>query len=142
MDDELTEDRKEAIAKAEAGALRRLPRYAERKRDLIRHNRKVTGQTLSSEAADELMAEIYEDEIRGIMDPSETIFGLLNSVLIEMDEVSDLRPLTEGEARLYFAVERYLFPENEMFLPENLAATEARYLSRTERIGRKDAPAS
>jgi hypothetical protein len=55
----------------------------------------------------------------------------LHMVLEDLDEKNQGR-LTEREARLYFAVERYLYPENEIFRPENLAATEAEYLKRTE----------
>lgn len=49
-----------------------------------------------------------------------------------LEDLDGLGILTEPEARLYFAIERYLFPLNEMFRPENLAATEARYMKRTE----------
>jgi hypothetical protein len=54
----------------------------------------------------------------------------LHMVLEDLDEKHE-GILTEREARLYFAVERYLYPENEIFRPENIAATEQAYLKRT-----------
>jgi hypothetical protein len=64
---------------------------------------------------------------------TDRIDGMLHSVLEDLDEKQEKEgTLTEREARLYFALERYLYPENEIFRPENLAATEQKYLKRTE----------
>jgi hypothetical protein len=60
---------------------------------------------------------------------TDRIDGMLHAVLEDLDEIRE-GVLTERQARLYFAVERYLYPENEIFLPENLAATEREYLKR------------
>jgi hypothetical protein len=68
------------------------------------------------------------------------LFDPVNRLLIDLDELSDERALTEEECLLYMASERYMFPDNECFRPENLAATQERYLSRRVRIGRKDEP--
>lgn len=57
----------------------------------------------------------------------EAVSGRLLMLLVDLDEVGRL---TEAGARLYFAVERYLYPANEMFRPENLEATEREYLKR------------
>lgn len=46
-----------------------------------------------------------------------------------LEDLDELGVLTEPEARLYFAIERYLYPLNDLFRPENLAATEARYIN-------------
>jgi hypothetical protein len=62
-------------------------------------------------------------------DIDQIIDSRLHMVLEDLDEKHE-GILTEREARLYFAVERYLYPENEIFLPENLAATEREYLKR------------
>lgn len=60
-------------------------------------------------------------------DVREEIESPLEQVLEILDEAGTL---TEAEARLYFQIERYLFPANEMFRPENLEATERQYLAR------------
>lgn len=66
------------------------------------------------------------DDIRDIID------SRLHMVLEDLDEKAE-GVLTEREAQLYFAVERYLYPDNEIFRPERLAATEREYMRRTER---------
>lgn len=58
----------------------------------------------------------------------ESVDSKLCNILEDLDELGS--PLTEREARIYFAAERYLFPENEAFRPENIKETERKYLTR------------
>lgn len=104
---------------------------------LIKANMATTGASreVAERAADEILADKREadaeEEARHaqIMAEAEreAVSGRLLMLLGDLDEVGRL---TEAGARLYFAVERYLYPANEMFRPENLAATEAKYLKR------------
>lgn len=104
---------------------------------IIRANMTVPGvsRRLAEESADAILADKAradaEEEARHAQiereRTREIMAGRLTSVLTDLDE---LGTLSEREARLYFAVERFLFPENECFRPENLEATERVYLSR------------
>ena len=80
----------------------------------------VLAEVLAEEAAKRAERAKLEAEL-------DVIVGPCDAVLRELDE---LGTLTEPGARLYFAVERYLFPDSEAFRPESLAATEQRYLKR------------
>lgn len=56
--------------------------------------------------------------------------AMMRRLPMVLEDLDDIGRLTEDGARLYFALERYLFPANECFLPENLEATEREYLKR------------
>lgn len=84
----------------------------------------IRAEVLAEEAAKRAEEAAKRAKLEAELD---VMVGPCDAVLRELDE---LGTLTEPGARLYFALERYLFPDAEAFRPENLAATERTYLKR------------